>query len=595
MRWLISSSRWSLAVVGILALLLAVLATLQYRWIAQLSEAERARLKEGLDQAAAGYCEDFDREIARAYSVFTFNRVNDERELSHELADRLAEWRSVAEWPELVGELFIIRVQEPNEVVLLCFDEESQTLHQCAWQEELLPIRRHLDASGPGVPVIDGALPGLVLAIEEQVVPDARPQHWRPPRDHLVVRFDLDFIAETLLPSLGETHFAVKGGQPYLLSVSSEDRPGEAVFQSASHPPLREVDADATHVLFALRSFPEFSLFSGGQPRDRRPPPPGRAREPGGPPPQPNLPPPGLHARTEEGHWVLAVRHPGGSLELVVSKTRRRNMAISLAILVMLGITAALMVVSTRSARRLARQQMDFVAAVSHELRTPLTAIRSAGQNLAEGIIDDPEKIRSYGQLIEREGRRLTDMIGRVLTFAGIRSGRQIYRMEAVDVTDIVATVLEDSAWVLEENSFEVDTKYAGNLPHVIGDPAAFRQVISNLIDNAVKYASSGGWLGVRVDFEPTPANGEVRISISDHGPGIPKRELSSVFEPFGRGKDAAGSSTPGNGLGLAVARSIVEAHNGNIDVGPLPGGGTTFTVRLPVVPEPNAEKRGRR
>ena len=100
----------------------------------------------------------------------------------------------------------------------------------------------------------------------------------------------------------------------------------------------------------------------------------------------------------------------------------------------MLGVTAVLMVASTRSARRLARQQMDFVAAVSHELRTPLTAIRSAGQNLADGIVDDPDKVRNYGLLIEREGRRLTEMIGRVLTFAGIRSGRQIYRMEAVDL-----------------------------------------------------------------------------------------------------------------------------------------------------------------
>ena len=209
-----------------------------------------------------------------------------------------------------------------------------------------------------------------------------------------------------------------------------------------------------------------------------------------------------LRARTEEGRWELAVWHPVGSLELVVAKARRRNMAISLAMLVMLGIAAVLMVVSTRSARRLARQQMDFVAAVSHELRTPLTAMRSAGQNLADGIVSDPEGVQKYGELIEREGRRLTEMIGRVLTFAGIRSGRQIYRTEAVDAAEIVETVLRDRGTVLEEKGFEVHTELADDLPRVIGDAVALRQVVSNLIDNALKYASDGRWLGVRVGFE---------------------------------------------------------------------------------------------
>ena len=275
----------------------------------------------------------------------------------------------------------------------------------------------------------------------------------------------------------------------------------------------------------------------------------------------------------------------------MVTKARRRNTALSLAILFLLGITTVLMMLSTRNARRLARQQMDFVAAVSHELRTPLTAIRSAGQNLADGIIDDPQKVRNYGQLIEREGRRLTEMIGRVLTFAGIRSGRDSYRMEAVDVAEVVRLSIEDRSWLLKEKGFTVETEIAADIPLVKGDAAALRQVFTNLVDNSLKYADGRSWLGISVAFKQPNGDGEVLISIADRGPGIPKKERKSVFEPFRRGAAAAGSSIPGSGLGLAVVRSIVDAHDGSVEIGPTPGGGATFFVRIPAIPSDRTQE----
>ena len=569
MRWSAHSSRTSLVVVIALVLLLAVLATLQYRWIAQLSGAERVRLQENLDRSSADFCEDFDREIARAFSVFGFNGPSPRSELPLLLGDRLIQWRATAVWPELVKDLTVVRREDPNDVAVLCFDEHSKDLQPCEWDDELLEVRRRLRGSGPRVPVVDAFLPGLVVAIEGGGSRRGGPPEWRPPRDHVIVRFDLDFIVASILPSLAETHFGLNGGLPYLLSVSSIEEPGMPVFQTTPSRPTRVGRPDATDFLFGLRVFPQFSDASHGPPGFRST---------------------DLHSRTEEGRWILAVHHPEGSLEAVVRRTRRRNMAISAATLVMLGVTAVLMVVSTRSARRLARQQMDFVAAVSHELRTPLTAIRSAGQNLADGIIHDPDRVRSYGVLIEREGRRLTEMIGRVLTFAGIRSGRQIHRMEPVDMAEIVQASLEDVRWTLEETGFEVETEIAAGLPRVRGDAAALRRVLTNLIDNATKYAAAGGWLGIRVDFESGHGAGILRVSVSDRGPGIPRTELSSIFEPFQRGADAAGSNNPGSGLGLAVVRSIVEAHGGTIGVDCAPGGGTTFVVRVPAEPTRSAD-----
>ncbi|MCP4895614.1 MAG: HAMP domain-containing histidine kinase [bacterium] len=584
MWWLEPSSRMSLAIVGVLLLLLVALATLQHRWIAQLSDAERARLQEGLDQAAADFCGDFDREIARAFSVFKLE-LNSKEELPRLLAERLAEWQSTATWPGLVKELLIVRNREADEVVLLCFEEQSQRLVACNWDDELRPIRHSLGGPGPGVPVVSSALPGLVLAVQEHGPPKAGTlSQWRPPGDHLVVRFDLAFIADTLLPWLAESHFGLSDDRPYILSVSSIDRPGETVFQSRARAPSRTQKPDATGRLLGLRSFQELSGAAPAGPRMRRPPPPGRRPEhrAGGPPQKP--PPSGLRVRTEEGHWVLTIHHPAGSLERVIQKTRRRNMAVSLATMAMLGVTTLLILVSTRRAQQLARQQMDFVAIISHELRTPLTAIRSAGQNLADGIISDPPKVRSYGLLIEREGRRLTEMIGRVLAFAGIRSGRQNFQMATLDLTEIIEAALADWRWTLDEKGIEVEKTIAPHLPPVQGDSGALRLVVTNLIDNAIKYGAAGRWLGVSagVDSENDPST--LWIAVSDHGPGIPRREQQRLFQAFRRGAEAATGTVPGSGLGLAVVRGVVEAHEGSIEVNSSPGNGTTFTVRLPAV-----------
>jgi len=186
MRWSKYSPHMSLVVVVLLALLLAAFATLQYRWIAQLSEAERGRLERGLEQATAGFCRDFDHEVARTFTLFAVEQTTDDAELSSKLAERLSEWRSTATWPGLVRELAVIRLDDEGEISALCFDEQSKSLNPCDWGEERLPVRRPRD-SGPRVPVIDGDLPGLIVAIEKAVSQTGKPLEWRPPRDHLIV------------------------------------------------------------------------------------------------------------------------------------------------------------------------------------------------------------------------------------------------------------------------------------------------------------------------------------------------------------------------------------------------------------------------
>jgi signal transduction histidine kinase len=231
---------------------------------------------------------------------------------------------------------------------------------------------------------------------------------------------------------------------------------------------------------------------------------------------------------------------------------------------------------------------MEFVAGVTHELNTPLAAIRSAGQNLADGIVTDPAQVRRYGGLIEKEGGRLTALVAQVLDFAGIESGSRAYASEPLSVAALVDEVLRDHRLALDQAGMTVETDIASNLPRVRGDVAALRRALDNLVANAVKFAASGGWLAVRAASRPD--EGTVVVRVEDRGPGIPRDERERVFEPFFRGPAAERNATPGSGLGLSLVRHVVRAHGGRVHVEGREGGGAAVVLELPVAsPEKKA------
>src|SRR5215471_8403665 len=147
--------------------------------------------------------------------------------------------------------------------------------------------------------------------------------------------------------------------------------------------------------------------------------------------------------------WRLLVKHPSGSLEQAVGGVRRRNLLVSTGILGVLGVSVAFLVASTRRAHDLARRQLEFVATVSHELRTPLAVIRSAADNLADGVVDDEARVKQYGDLVRREGVRLTDLVEQILEFAGLQSGQRLLTRRPVAVEDLlreVATAAQETS-----------------------------------------------------------------------------------------------------------------------------------------------------
>jgi signal transduction histidine kinase len=234
---------------------------------------------------------------------------------------------------------------------------------------------------------------------------------------------------------------------------------------------------------------------------------------------------------------------------------------------------------------------MDFVAAVTHELRTPVTAIRSAGQNLSAGIVSSPERVREYGDLIAMEGSRLSETVSRVLAFSRIGSGRQEYRRRPVDARELVERTLSGYRLVLGEKGLRAESSVADDLPPLSADPEAIELALRNLLDNAVKYGADGGWVGL--DATASPERREILLTVSDRGRGIPRRDLSRIFEPFFRGEDASTGGVQGSGLGLAVVEDVARGHGGRVTVRTVPGKGSDFTIHLPASPVEDATGRG--
>jgi signal transduction histidine kinase len=225
---------------------------------------------------------------------------------------------------------------------------------------------------------------------------------------------------------------------------------------------------------------------------------------------------------------------------------------------------------------RLSQLRADFVSLVSHELRSPMAAVIGAARTL-----QDRWRMLSAGQresflaLIGDETSRLAELVADVLDTSRIEAGTFSYRFDEVDLGLVVDEAVETA--VLAQQEVPVIASTRGPLPAIRGDRARLRQVLGNLIENAVKYSPEGG----EVRVSAAAANGEVRIAVKDAGPGIPPDQQGRIFEKFGR-VDVPGASKPGTGLGLFIARSIAEAHGGSLDVSSGTDPGATFTLTLP-------------
>jgi two-component system, OmpR family, sensor histidine kinase SenX3 len=654
--------------------LIALLATLQYKWLGRISDAEREGMKATLNARASAFAQDFDSELTRAYLLFQVEPMQAGGNLAERVAARYDRWLATARYPRLIKEVYL--TEGGAEESVQRFNQRTRFLEPSEWPDALRELRGHLRADSPPpappgslvvrtiaapvweqVPALVVPMPLLFLntreapprgaraaALEESQSAPRRgdrvggPALSRAPQalvnqhgggaefrrgpslSYTVLLLDRDYVIGEMLPALAQQHFR-KSGDAFDYQVAVVSRAGRgAVYQSAAgFSPKPDAPADAAVDLFQVRT-QDFgavaaevrrfaTTFTATIPhndapatstrvlREIRVPPmhaEGRGADTAATPGsrlsivvQQNA---SVNERAEGAlsslrsapprapGWRLLVKHPSGSLEGAVTTVRRRNLLISSSILAVLGASVGLLILSTRRAHTLARQQMEFVAAVSHELRTPLAVIRSAGENLADGVIRDDEQIRKYGDLVRNEGRRLTEMVEQILEFAGIQSGQRGFALRPVAIAPMLRDIVESSRALIDAARMQVDYDLPDGLPPVLGEEAALRRVFQNLIGNAVKYGGSGGWIGLRA----RQAGREVYVTVADRGIGIPPAEHPRIFEPFYRTPAVIAAQTQGAGLGLSLVKRIVDAHGGRVVLRSAPGAGSEFTVVLP-------------
>jgi signal transduction histidine kinase len=611
--------------VGLLALLVS-LAALQYRWLGQVSAAERDELSRSLEHRAREFADDFDREIGRAYLAFQLGDEPVDPAQPATVQKRLASWLAVARFPEIVRAVYLSRADESGRLTLARFEANGPSLEPVDWPAHLEPLRARLTPQVSRTQTNAGAgavarqimtfttsalvrdVPALVVPIVNHTQPAGtmgamRLAERRPVdvmlslamgHDALIVELDRDHLARVVLPALIERYFGEDAGR-YRIAIV--DGAGQTL-QSRGLPDgasFEESQADVTARFFALRldlarpgDTSGSSVLAWRTETEAVQLGPGRAPAgPGGVSIVVGRAAGGsaeFNARIVTGGWHLLAQHAAGSLDAAVAHARTRNLWLSFGILSVLTAAVGLLVLNARRSERLAGQQMDFVATVSHELRTPLAVIRSAAQNLQAGVVHDSEQARRYGTLIETEGRRLTDMVEQVLEYAGLSGNRVLRRAAPVDPGMVVREAMAASEALCREQGVALEVQVAADLPLVEADEDAVRRALDNLVANALKYAADGRWIGVTATRTGRPGAPEVQIAVSDRGRGIDADELQHIFEPFYRGRYAIERQIHGNGLGLSLVRRIAEAHGGRVTAASAPGQGTTFTLLLPGV-----------
>lgn len=546
------------ALLAILLLLLVaglgVLATLQYRWIDRVSDAERERMHANLDFAARRLGGELGEEIGSLFVLYSRGQIP-------------------AATPALVEATYLLEYRDDGWHLL------DQNGSDAPWPPKLEPVRASLPSSFEQRPRWGGPLFGSIPALVVVQQPDRPPPGFgapnampnapafarpHPPRVRIVV-LSRRVLTETVMPRLVQRHFSSADAAYEVALVSGSN----VLYRSSATWPDGKHEPDAQAGVLA-----PFGI--GGPREERRRPAPDDRRERlplrigGGEPPRPH-----------GDEWRILVRRSNGGLEATIDSARRRNLALSLTILMILVATIVTLLALLRRADRLRAQQTEFVAAMSHELNTPIAAMRAAGENLKDGIIVEKEKLARYGETIVKESARLGDMVAQVLEFAGMQAHTSRRGRGPVDVATVIEDAVAQARALTLGTPIEIELDVAPALPHVPGDAASLTRAVYNLVANAIRHGGSGNWVGVSAKADDRDA---IVIQVDDRGEGIDTRDAAHLFEPFFRGRNSGG--VRGAGLGLAIVRQIVEDHGGSVAVQRRRDEGSSFAMRIPAVNE---------
>jgi signal transduction histidine kinase/Tfp pilus assembly protein PilE len=555
-----------IAVIVMIAVV-SVLAVYQYRWTGEISRTEQARLRNSLATSVQNFDREFSYDFQQLCESFELDPEAEPSAIESHAARQQASWTRTSTHADLVRGLYIWKKGSSKATDLEFFNQSENRFQDVNWPSDLVSLHRFLRQRGEFLSSVTddreavyypwtffGDSPALFRPIF-QIVPSG---HDSSSGVHtagiLIVALNREYIEREYFSDLVDRHFGAAGQRSFVVSVRTAKAPYQTIYLSDANSPIVASSTDAAVNLFDLVGV--------------------EARRRGHPP---------LQASAAGEQWQLVTQHPAGSLEEAVASWRRRNLAISLGLLVILAGSMALIFSGARRSKALARMQMEFVAGVSHELCTPLAVINTAAENLADGVVENAEQMREYGGLIRGQGRRLERLVDEVLLFTAGRFGLSGYEMEPVEVATIVSQSLSTSEANLHDAGFTVAKEVNDKLPPIVADPSAAITCIENVVSNAIKYSNSSKWIAVRAYEASADSKPEVRIAVEDKGIGISSADLAHIFEPFYRVQSVRDNQIRGVGLGLYLVKRMMEDMGGRVSVTSELGRGTVVVLHFPV------------
>jgi signal transduction histidine kinase len=616
-----SSLFWTLLVS---ASALCVVALLQYRWTSQVSEVSEGRIGSDLQSRMMDWHLDLYQEFAGICVALQVGPDSGAQDGWNAYAQRYSEWHRTSAAANLVKGVYVSESSRPPNPRFLRMIPETSRIESETLPAELEPLLARLQANSTSLAAalnawrrrtppsrsssakglgarnvprsdtmtgwqFDSAVPAIVHPIFHHENPYENPRFsdlfalYRREKslgtqdavDWIIVVLDRDNIEKQALPALTNRYFREHGVLAYKVAVTTSREQRVLYSSDPDFPGSEPTQADAIMNIFGPPpESTEGHFWQAVQ----------RAeslrledwRSFAGP-----VWFPVIEHDSGSAPWVLAVRRRGDPLEVVLARTRRRNLAVSGGVLLLLALSMGLVLIAGHRAQRLARLQMDFVAAVSHELRTPLTVICSAAENIVDGLVDSKQQLTRYGSVIRNQGRQLAGLVDQVLLFASTQEGKSRYQLRPLEVAEILKVVLSNTSALADRSGVTIHQEIVTDLPPVMGDLPAVSQCLQNLIVNAIKYSGDSRWIGIRACWEDSGGRAEVRISVQDKGIGINSADLPHIFEPFYRSAQVEAAQIHGTGLGLTLARRIADAMGGRLTVNSKAGAGSVFTLHL--------------